>query len=191
MNTYSNQVVRTTTHHFGTEIAIVLGDITTEIVDAIVNAANSQLAHGGGVAGAISRRGGPIIQRESDQKAPIAVGHACFTSAGDLPAKYVIHAVGPRWGEGDEDVKLSNAVRSALDIAISDEIRASSLSMPAISTGIFGFPLERAVLTILGTMKIWLDEHPISPLQQIRLCLFDQGTVDEFDAHFTIILGEG
>jgi O-acetyl-ADP-ribose deacetylase len=190
MDSYSNQVVRTLTHHFGAEIAIVLGDITTELVDAIVNAANSQLSHGGGVAGAISRRGGPTIQQESDLKAPVSVGQACFTSAGDLPAKFVIHAVGPRWGEGDEDAKLSSAVRSALDIASSDELRVSTISMPAISTGIFGFPLERAVRTILGTLKIWLDENPVNSVKQIRLCLFDQATVDEFDAHFSTILGE-
>jgi O-acetyl-ADP-ribose deacetylase (regulator of RNase III) len=190
MNSAENQIIRSVVHTGGTELALVKGDITRERVDAIVNAANSYLRHGGGVAAAISRKGGPVIQQESNAKAPVEVGHATFTSGGNLPAKFVIHTVGPRWGEGDEDNKLASAVSSALDVAISDDVQASSLSLPAISTGIFGFPLDRAVGIILGSIRDWLDENPDSTLKQIRMCLFDQATVTAFETQFDDIFGE-
>jgi O-acetyl-ADP-ribose deacetylase len=122
----------------GVTIEVVLGDLTVQQVDAIVNAANSQLAHWGGVAGAIVERGGVEIQQESERKAPVQVGGAVVTGAGKLLARYVIHTVGPVWGEGDEDSKLRSAVRSAL--ARAEELGLCSLALPAISTGIFGYP---------------------------------------------------
>ena len=126
----------------GQSLQIVQGDITTDEVDAIVNAANEHLQHGGGVAWAIVRRGGQVIQDESDQwiRQHGTVSHAdpAWTSGGSLPAKYVIHAVGPVWGDGDEDNKLADAVTGSLRVA--DELKCESISMPAISTGIFGFP---------------------------------------------------
>jgi hypothetical protein len=94
-------------------VEVVVGDLTEERVDAIVNAANSALAHGGGVAGAIVRRGGQGIQDESDQKAPVPVGSAVMTGSGRLPCRFVIHAVGPRWGEGDEEGKLRRGPRAS------------------------------------------------------------------------------
>jgi len=124
-----------------TKVRIIKGDITEAPVDAVVNAANSHLQHGGGVAGAIVRKGGRIIQEESDRIGFVPVGESAATSAGTLPAKYVIHAVGPRWGEGDEEAKLRSAVRSTLTLA--DKMKLTTLAMPAISAGIFGFPKDR------------------------------------------------
>ena len=101
----------------GARVRVIRGDLTEAPVDAIVNAANSHLQHGGGVAGAIVRKGGQVIQEESDRIGYVPVGKAALTSAGRLPARFVIHTVGPRWGEGDEEAKLASAVASALDLA--------------------------------------------------------------------------
>jgi O-acetyl-ADP-ribose deacetylase (regulator of RNase III) len=130
------------THH----LQIVQGDITHEKVDAIVNAANSHLQHGGGVAAAIARAGGRTIQEESDtwvrQHGTISHSHPAHTSAGNLPSTYVIHAVGPVWGEGGEDLKMRETLRGCFLMA--EELKIRSMSIPAISTGIYGFPIERA-----------------------------------------------
>jgi O-acetyl-ADP-ribose deacetylase (regulator of RNase III) len=119
-------------------IRIVEGDITLLDAEAIVNAANKQLRLGGGVAGAIRARGGPSIQEECDRLAPIDVGQAVITGGGNLKARYVIHAVGPVNGEGDEEAKLARATTNSLLIARDRRIR--SLAFPAISTGIYGSP---------------------------------------------------
>lgn len=123
------------------EISLVEGDITEQDTDAIVNAANAQLVLGAGVAGAIRRKGGPQIQLECDQIGGTPVGTAVITSGGLLKARYVIHAVGPQMGEGSEDAKLKGATLSSLKLA--DEKGLRSLAFPAISTGIFGFPIDR------------------------------------------------
>lgn len=163
-------------------LQLVQGDITLEDVDAIVNAANAHLIHGAGVAGAIVRRGGEQIQRESDQwvKEHGLVSHAkpAYTRAGDLPARYVIHAVGPVWGEGDEDENLSSAISGSLELANSLEL--TSLAFPAISTGIFGFPKERAAKIILETIAEYFNKYPKSTIKVVRLTLFDQETVNVF-----------
>ena len=169
-------------------LVLVQGDITVEAVDAIVNAANSRLQHGGGVAGAIVRKGGAIIQAESDRIGYVAVGEAALTGAGKLPARYVIHAVGPRWGEGDEDAKLKNAVHNSLALAAKQQLR--TLSLPAISSGIFGFPLARCAGIILQTAAAYLADHPDCSLTEVRICLFDAPAVAEFEAQFTN-LGSG
>ncbi len=161
----------------GKRIKIVQGDITEEHVDAIVNAANSYLKHGGGVAGAIVRKGGRIIQEESDKIGYVPVGKAAITTAGKLPAKYVIHAVGPRWGEGDEDNKLRSAVWSALELATEKGLK--SISLPAISSGIFGFPKERATKIIFETVVDFLKNVPTT-LEEVRLCNIDRYTSDLF-----------
>jgi O-acetyl-ADP-ribose deacetylase (regulator of RNase III) len=162
-------------------IQIVQGDITTEDVDAIVNAANEHLQHGGGVAWAISKKGGPTIQKESDdwirQHGPVSHSHPAWTLGGLLPAKYVVHAVGPVWGDGDEDNKLADAVTGSLRVA--DELKLTSIAMPAISTGIFGFPKERAAKIIFSTIEKYFDSN-ISSLKVVKLVLFDQPTVDVF-----------
>jgi len=162
-------------------IQIVQGDITSEEVDAIVNAANEYLQHGGGVAWAISKKGGPAIQKESDawirEHGPVSHAQPAWTSGGLLPAKYVIHAVGPVWGDGDEDKKLNDTVTGALRLA--DELKCSSIALPAISTGIFGFPKDRAARIIFSSIEKYFEGSP-SDLKVVKLVLFDQATVAEF-----------
>jgi O-acetyl-ADP-ribose deacetylase (regulator of RNase III) len=162
-------------------IQIVQGDITAEDVDAIVNAANERLQHGGGVAWAISNKGGATIQKESDewirQHGPVSHSAPAWTFGGLLPAKYVIHTVGPVWGDGEEDRKLSDAVTGSLRLA--DELKCSSIAMPAISTGIFGFPKDRATEIIFSAIEDYFAKNS-SNLKTVKLVLFDQSTVDAF-----------
>ena len=159
------------------------GDITEQDTDAITNAANSHLAHGGGVAGAIVRKGGYEIQEESNkivrERGPIPVGEAVVTWAGKLKAKYVIHTVGPRWGEGDEDNKLCSAIQSVLREA--DKLELESVAIPAVSTGIFGFPKDRGAKIIVKATIDWLKEHPNSSLKEIRFCNIDEETTKLFE----------
>lgn len=162
----------------GATLEAVLGDLTEESVDAIVNAANTHLAHGGGLAGAIVRRGGRSIQEESDRVAPVPVGGAAVTGAGSLPARWVIHAVGPRWGEGDEESKLRSALTSSLDRAA--ELGARSVALPAISTGIFGYPKAEGTRVIVDQVIRWLCAHPRSSLGRIHLTAFDRPTAELF-----------
>jgi len=177
-----NTVLKERTLSTGQTLQIVQGDITIEEVDAIVNAANEHLQHGGGVAWAISKRGGPAIQQESDEwvrtKGTVSHAHPAWTSGGLLPAKTVIHAVGPVWGEGDEDAKLAAAVSGSLRVA--DELGLQSIAFPAISTGIFGFPKERAAKIILGAIEAYFEENTSSGVKVVKLVLFDQPTVDVF-----------
>jgi len=165
----------------GQTIQIVQGDITIEKVDAIVNAANEHLQHGGGVAWAISQKGGAAIQRESDawirQHGSVSYSHPAWTSGGLLPAKYVIHAVGPVWGDGNEDNKLADALTGSLRVA--DELKCSAIAMPAISTGIFGFPKDRAAGIIFSTIEKYFEGNS-SNLNVVKLVLFDPATVDVF-----------
>lgn len=166
----------------GQTLQIVQGDITVDKVDAIVNAANEQLQHGGGVAWAISKRGGPTVQEESDawirKHGLVTHSHPARTLGGLLPAKYIIHAVGPVWGDGDEDKKLSDAVTGSLIVA--DELKCKSISMPAISTGIFGFPKDRAAGIIFSAIETYFSEVKDSTIQTVRLVLFDDATVKVF-----------
>ena len=175
------------TFQSGQSLQIVQGDITTEEVDAIVNAANEQLAHGGGVAWAISKKGGPKIQQESyawvHKYGPVSHAHPAWTSGGTLPAKFVIHAVGPVWGDGDEDKKLSDAVTGSLQVA--DELKCESISMPAISTGIFGFPKDRAAGIIFKAVAAYFEKNINSSVKQVRIVLFDQSTIDAFMKQWT------
>lgn len=177
-----NKVLKESKFPTGQIIQFVQGDITTEEVDAIVNAANEHLQHGGGVAWAISKRGGPTIQKESDEwvqtKGTVEHAHPAWTSGGQLPARYVIHAVGPVWGRGDEDTKLSEAVTGSLRVA--DELDLKTVAFPAISTGIFGFPKERAAKVILETIESYFDENTSSGIVVVKLVLFDQSTADAF-----------
>ncbi len=164
----------------GRVLEAVRGDITEEETDVIVNAANERLAHGGGVAGAIVRRGGREIQEESDrwvrEHGPVPTGEAAITGAGRLRARHVVHAVGPRWGMGDEEALLARAVRSALERA--DEVGARSVAIPAISTGIFGFPKADGVRIIVRAVQEYLDAHPRSAISVVRLCDRDAETAE-------------
>jgi len=177
-----NKVIREIDFKSGKIMQIISGDITQENVDAIVNAANAYLQHGGGVARVISLNGGSQIQIESDswieKSGPVSHESPAYTSGGALPCKYVIHAVGPVWGEGDEDKKLTAAISGSLNL--SDQLGLTSISFPAISTGIFGFPKERAAKIILKELEKYFEEHPGTSLELIRLVLFDEDSVAVF-----------
>jgi O-acetyl-ADP-ribose deacetylase (regulator of RNase III) len=168
----------------GQVIRVVQGDLTAEAVDAVVNAANERLMHGGGVAGAISRRGGPAIQRESTAwvraHGPVRTGSAAITGAGDLPCRYVIHAVGPVWGTGDEEARLASAVRATLDLAEAHSL--ASVSMPGISSGIFGFPKPLCAQVMLGAVRAWLAGHPGGSVREVTACNIDAETAQLFAA---------
>ncbi len=151
-------------------------DLTEMDTDAIVNAANAQLILGGGVAGAINRKGGPKIQAECNKIGGTFVGGAAITTGGNLKAKYVIHAVGPRMGEGDEDQKLKNATLNSLKVA--DENHLKSISFPAISTGIFGFPIGRCAEIMLATTISYLKGP--TGLERVVFCLFGSDSYEVF-----------
>jgi O-acetyl-ADP-ribose deacetylase (regulator of RNase III) len=153
-------------------VRLVSADLTERDVDAIVNAANAHLQHGGGVAGAIVRKGGRDIQDESDKIGYVPVGGAAFTTAGKLKARYVIHAVGPRMGEGDEENKLMDAINSVLSLAAGEKLR--SISVPAISAGIFGFPKDRCARILVSETANYLKEKPDCSLELVEFCIFDQ-----------------
>jgi O-acetyl-ADP-ribose deacetylase (regulator of RNase III) len=155
----------------GRKLTLVQGDLTELAVDAIVNAANSQLQLGGGVAGAIRTKGGPSIQEECNRIGPIRVGEAAVTGGGNLKASYVIHAVGPVYGEGDEDGKLRNATLNSLKRATEKGMK--SIAFPAISTGIFGFPKDRCAQIMLGTISQFLESQETS-LESVILCLWSR-----------------
>jgi O-acetyl-ADP-ribose deacetylase (regulator of RNase III) len=155
-----------------TTIRLVSADLTGRDVDAIVNAANSRLQHGGGVAGAIVRKGGQVIQDESNRIGYVPVGGAAITMGGKLKARYVIHSVGPRMGEGDEDNKLKKAIKSVLALAMEKKIR--SISIPAISAGIFGFPKDRCAQILVSETAAFLKGAPTASLEIVEFCIFDK-----------------
>jgi O-acetyl-ADP-ribose deacetylase (regulator of RNase III) len=157
----------------GRRFEVVRGDLLREPTDAIVNAANGHLAHGGGVAGIISRAAGPELQQESNdlvrKRGPFPAGSAVVTTAGKLPFKGVIHAVGPRWGDGDEEAKLVGALTAAF--ACAQERGWTSVSFPAVSAGIFAVPLDICARAYLAAARS-------SKLSNVRLCLRDQAIID-------------
>ncbi|MCU0645166.1 MAG: macro domain-containing protein, partial [bacterium] len=137
---------------------------------------NDQLILGGGVAGAIRRKGGPAIQEECNKIGGTFVGGAVITTGGNLKAKHVIHAVGPMMGEGDEDNKLKNATINSLKVA--DENKLKSIAFPAISTGIFGYPLDRCAEIMLNETIHYLGGE--TDLEKVAFCLFDQKAFNTF-----------
>lgn len=165
-------------------VELVEGDITELEADAIVNAANSYLRHGGGVAAAIVRKGGYVIQEESDkwvrEHGPVPVGSVAVTSAGRLRAKYVIHAVGPRYGEEEGDGKLASAIQSALDKA--EELGLSSIAMPAISAGAFGYPYERCARIMARVIKGFAPRAKV--LRRAIVCLYGAEAYGAFERVF-------
>lgn len=165
-----------------TILKLIEGDITEQLTDAIVNAANDQLILGGGVAGAIRRKGGPKIQQECDDIGGTFVGGAVITSGGDLKARHVIHAVGPQMGEGDEDDKLKNATMNSLKVA--DQHHLASITFPAISTGIFGFPMARCAEIMLSSTIDYLKSSKTG-LEQVVFCLYGKEAFNIFQRTLT------
>ena len=163
-------------------IEIIDGDVTLQEVDAIVNAANGRLAGGGGVDGAIHRGGGPSIMRETDEKYPqgCPTGTAVISGAGRLPAKYVIHTVGPVWGGGNrgEEELLKGAYRSSLELAA--EHGCQSIAFPSLSTGAYRYPLDQAARVAISTAIEFLGEHAAPRL--VRFVLFGPGAYGAFAA---------
>ena len=166
-------------------MSLVQGDITERKVDAIVNAANSHLKHGGGVAGAIVRQGGSVIQEESKTIGFVPVGTAVITTAGKLACHSVIHAVGPQMGEGDETAKLKNTIHSILQLAT--EKKFSSVSIPAISSGIFGFPKDRCAKILVTEAQKFAKENQNSSVKLIEFCIYDDKTYSHFENEFNLI----
>jgi O-acetyl-ADP-ribose deacetylase len=165
-----------------TRIDLVQGDITTVAVDALVNAANAQLAGGGGVDGAVHRAGGPPILEECRKIGGCPTGSAVATSAGKLPAKYVFHAVGPVYKGREKDVEqLASCHLKCLDLAVEKGCR--SISFPAISTGAYGYPLEQASVIAIGSVWGWLQKNP-DKLERIVFVLFDQDAFNAYGAAY-------
>ena len=164
-----------------TALELIEDDITTLAVDAIVNAANERLAHGGGVAGAIARTGGPAIQRESDawvrRRGHVPTGSAATTGGGELPARHVIHTVGPVYDGTPRSAELlASATRAALQMA--DAHGLASIALPAISTGIFGYPIEEAAHVMLRAAIAYL--RGTTGLERVVFCLYGQRAFDVF-----------
>jgi putative ATPase len=164
----------------GRVFEVVTGDLLEEPVDAIVNAANGHLAHGGGVAAAIARAAGPVLEEEGDrivaERGPIPVGEAVVTTAGRLLFKGVIHAVGPHQGLGREEERLVQALQAALLRA--HEQGWASVSFPAVSSGIFAVPLEVCARAYVRAVRGFFAGRPGTSLRTVRLCLFDGPLVD-------------
>ena len=162
---------------------MIEGDISELDVDAIVNAANEYLAHGGGVAGVISRKGGPAIQQESDAwvraNGPVPTGSAAITSGGRLKARHVIHAVGPVYDRTHRSAELlASAYRESLKIASARGIK--SLAFPSLSTGVYGYPVPDAARVALKTVKEYLAQHP--EIELVRFVLFGKPTFEAYTA---------
>jgi O-acetyl-ADP-ribose deacetylase len=176
----------------GKIIRLVKGDITFRNVDVVVNAANSNLKHGGGVAAAIVRIGGQIIQEESDKIGFVPVGSAAITTSGKLPCKAVIHAVGPRMGEGDENAKLRSAIRASLLIASEKKFR--DIAIPAVSSGIFGFPKDKCAAILTSESLNFLlnrgEDKEESTLEIVEFCIIDSDTLNEFRLQFRVLKNE-
>jgi putative ATPase len=173
-------VIKTLDFPGGRAFAAVFGNLLEETTDAIVNAANGWLAHGGGVAAAISQAAGPELAREGDrivrEHGCVPVGEAVVTTAGRLPFKGVIHTVGPRLGEGDEEGKLVRSLKSAFLRA--HERGWNSLSFPAISSGIFAVPAPVCARAYVRAAAEFLRETPETPLRLVRLVLFQGPLAD-------------
>ncbi len=156
------------------ELKVVLGDITKSDCDAIVNAANTSLLGGGGVDGAIHRAAGPELLEECRTLHGCPTGEARITKGYRLPAKYVIHTPGPIWqgGRYGEEELLASCYRSCLELAAEHGIKR--IAFPSISTGIYGFPLEKAAPIAVHTIRIFCKDHP--QIEEVRMVCFDQRT---------------
>jgi O-acetyl-ADP-ribose deacetylase (regulator of RNase III) len=175
-----------------TRLSIIQGDITHQTTDAIVNAANSGLMGGGGVDGAIHRAGGPVILEECRQivarQGHLPTGKAVITSAGNMKAKYVIHTVGPIWhgGSRGEAVLLASAYRESLKLAVANNL--VSISFPSISTGVYGYPVDKASEIALKTVVSFLSK-PTS-IKEVVFVLFDKFTFEAYAKSLQEIMGD-
>ncbi|HZX11429.1 MAG TPA: macro domain-containing protein [Acidobacteriota bacterium] len=158
-------------------LKLIEGNIALVDAEAVVNAANKSLILGGGVAGAIRSFGGPSIQEECNSIGPIEVGEAVITGAGKLKAKYVIHAAGPVYGEGNEDEKLRKATRNSLEIA--EKKKLKNIAFPAISAGIFRFPIKRCSEIMIKTCLDFLKKHDYP--KEIIFCLYGDKSFSVFE----------
>jgi O-acetyl-ADP-ribose deacetylase (regulator of RNase III) len=172
------------------ELRAVQADITTLEVDAIVNAANSSLLGGGGVDGAIHHAAGPELLAECrairDRQGGCRPGEAVITGAGRLPARHVIHTVGPVWSGDDPDgdaQTLGSCYRRSLDLASDHGL--ATIAFPAVSTGIYGFPKERACEVAVSAVRSWLAEHPSVPIATVIFVCFSPGDLDRYARRLT------
>lgn len=168
-------------------VCVVVGDLTAQRVGAVVNAANERLQHGGGVAAALSRAGGPPVQSESDdwvdRHGAVQAGQAAVTTAGDMPAEHIVHVVGPRWRDGqDNEGLLRQAVGAALDAA--EETGVSSVALPTISAGVFGYPPDEAGAVIADESRSWLASKA-GRVREVRLVGFDDAAAEHFARSLT------
>lgn len=172
------------------KLELAVGDITGQDTDAIVNAANSRLAGGGGVDGAIHRAGGPGIMEETRRKYPdgCPTGEAVMTAAGNLEAKYVIHAVGPIWngGKSGEEEKLAGAYRRSLELAVKN--KCASIAFPSLSTGAYRYPVSQAAPAALRTVIDFLEANEKPGL--VRFVLFDEATYESYANALKAIIAE-
>jgi O-acetyl-ADP-ribose deacetylase (regulator of RNase III) len=166
------------------ELVLLMGDITEQDYDVIVNPANENLQLGGGVAGAIRKKGGEEIQKECNKIGGTYVGGSVLTGAGNLKAKYIIHAVGPRMGEGGEEVKLKNATMNSLLLA--EEHNLKSIVFPAISTGIFGYPITKCAEIMLQVIVEYL-KRPTN-LSVVAICLWDDESFEVFSNQLILMI---
>ncbi|MFA5101703.1 MAG: O-acetyl-ADP-ribose deacetylase [Candidatus Thermoplasmatota archaeon] len=173
-------------HITASTLLLACGDITRETTDAVVNAANSRLAGGGGVDGAIHRAGGPSIMQECRKIGGCPTGKAVITTGGNLKARYVIHTVGPRYsdGTGNEAALLKSAYLESLRLASKKNLK--SIAFPAISTGAYGYPLHEAARIALQTTIEYLKEH--QDIQLVRFILYDHTTYDVFTEELNKLL---
>jgi O-acetyl-ADP-ribose deacetylase (regulator of RNase III) len=176
----------------GTRLRLLQGDITLEQVDAIVNAANSGLMGGGGVDGDIHRAGGPAILKECKrivrERDRLPAGQAVLTTGGLLPARHVVHTVGPVWhgGRSGEAETLASAYRESLSVAVREGLR--TVSFPSISTGAYGYPLDLAARVALRAVLSFLESG--APLEEVRFVLFDRRTYEAYTDALDEVAGE-
>ena len=184
-----NKTLREKRYPSGITLLLVQGDITLADVDVVVNPANPHLRHGGGLAGLLAKKAGPTLQAESNRwvesHGPVSHHKPAYTSAGDLGFKAVIHAVGPVWGSGDEEAKLKAAVSGAIDLT--EELELDSLALPAISTGIFGYPLDEAARVIVSAVDDACAKGTYR-IHKIEIVLFDTKAAEVFSAAWDNIL---
>jgi O-acetyl-ADP-ribose deacetylase (regulator of RNase III) len=178
------RIIREKEFSNGVILQLIQGDITEVQAEGLVNPANRQLSHGGGLAGFLSHKAGPTLQKESNawvaNNGPVDHKHPAYTGAGDLPHRYIIHAVGPIWGSGSEAQKLSDAVSGSLRLA--NKLKLNSLVLPAISTGVFGYPLQEAAQVILDQLISYSKGQLKGSLSKLMLVVNDDNAADHFSA---------